>query len=238
MEKKKGIIRKLFSYGVSSVVWTVVMIIILFIAAKRNGGSNSQGFFELILKIWIIVCVLSWTLIAIYYTNSSKCNIQKLLESDFKSENKYVEIYKKIFCAFISENAEEISRYRSVKEEYSADTALMAGVAPIITLYLGIATNIENIYTGLYELLAKFFSITKTDMLISSKSLLAILMIIIVLGALKIITIFNNESYFIKVYEVVEKDIKEKDFQCAEEIFKGNNEILKRIKELKKQGNE
>ena len=63
-------------------------------------------------------------------------------------------------------------------------------------------------------------------------------MIIIVLGALKVFTILNNEVCFIKVYEAVERDLKEMDLRYAEEIFKDDEKMMEQIRKLKQQSNE
>lgn len=237
MKKKKSIGRMLFFYVLFCIVWTFFILVILMVAAVHNGGSNSPKFFDIMLKIWFVGCVLFLTLIAIYYTNCSKSNIQKLLEIDFKSKDKGIELYKKIFRVLKSDNSEELARYRSVKLQYTADIELLAGVVFVLTVYLELARNIE-IYSGLYELLAKFFGVTKTDIIISTNGLMAIIMIIIVLGALKVFTILNNEVCFIKVYEAVERDLKEMDLRYAEEIFKDDEKMMEQIRKLKQQSNE
>jgi len=216
--KKHKILKFILSLIGYTIALTVFYFIFLIVVGIIYKGSLTESFYKASSIIWFVLYLISWVLITINYINSKKSEIQKLIDTEFKSEEKYRGLYELIFKALLSKNVEYISQFNGIRAEYMSDLLSIPIIGLIFTIYLRVADNYDTLYYGLSNLLTS--ALKSEDMeILPIDTLYTILILIVVLGAINALIIIVNEHYFLKVYEDVKNDFANRDFKYAKLIF-------------------
>ncbi|MTK06518.1 MAG: hypothetical protein F8N38_05445 [Hungatella sp.] len=232
--KKNKIFKFILSLIGYTIALTVFYFIFLIVVDIINKGSLTENFYKVSSIIWFVLYLISWVLITINYINSKKSEIQKLIDTEFKAEEKYRGLYALIFKALLSKNVEYISQFNGIRAEYMSDLLSIPIIGLIFTIYLRVADNYDTLYYGLSNLLTSGLKLKDMEIL-PIDTLYTILILIVVLGAINALIIIVNEHYFLKVYEDVKNDFANRDFKYAKLIFIDD---IKKTKEINDMENE
>ena len=232
--KKCNILKLLLWYIGATVVMTMFYFITLISIAVIRKESNTENISNAISVVWLVLILVSWIIITIKYTNSRKSKLQKLIDTEFKSEDKYRGLYRLILNAILSKNAEHISHFNGIRAEYMSDLLSIPIIGIIFTIYIGVANNYKTLYIGFSNLLISTVKLKDTGTeVLPIDTLYAILILIIVIGAINVLLTTVNEHYFLKVYEDVKNDFANKDFEYAKLILVDDLKKGKQIQDMK-----
>lgn len=217
--KKRKILKFILLLIGSTIALTVLYFVLLIVVGFINKGSYTESFYKAISAIWFVMYLISWFFITISYFNSRKSELQKLIDTEFKAEEKYRGLYRLIFNALLSKNVEYISQFNGIRAEYMSDLLSIPIIGIIFTIYIGVANNYNTLYSGFSNLLTSAIKLEDTGTELPLDTLYTILILIVVLGAINVFLTIVNEHYFLKVYEDVKNDFANKDFEYAKLIF-------------------